>query len=571
MATAVELAHQQLKEKGAFYTPPSMARFLVSWAVRSATDTVLDPSCGDGEFLVQSIRRLRELGAEREAAAEQVRGIEFDSEAAELAKGRVIGESRGTEPHIQRADFFSCRPMNREYDCRLDASTVPAVDAVVGNPPYIRYHGFHGTVRASAAVAVARHGIRLTDLTSSWAPFVVHATSFLKPRGRLAFVLPGELLYVDYAKAVRDFLSVAYSSVSIIAFNERVFPGVLADTLLVLAEKQGPTSGLSVVRLRNLSELPEEGTPFGAATRVPFNKDDAKWSHLILPPDARLAYQSLTGRVGVSRLGKHFCVDIGVVSGNNDFFVLTQDQLDRSRIPPNEVVPCLSSSRQLLGTRIGKEEFAEMRRSGQKAWLLNLAGKSRLSEAAKGYLVKGTHNGAREGYKVHSRRKWYEVPSVYSPDAFMSYFISEAPRFTVNDVGATSTNTIHRMRRLATNGFDTEMLVLSCYSTVTGLSAEVEGRSYGGGVAKLETKEAENLLVVVPSDASVKELRQSQRGIHESLLGHNPDGAAELVDQILLEGQLGLTPGGIRTLRDGLDALRSRRRSRMHPGATRND
>lgn len=571
MATVLEPARQQLKEKGAFYTPPSMARFLVSWGIRSADDTVLDPSCGDGEFLIQALRRLRELGAKNQDAAEQVRGVEFDATAAEQAKDGIRKESSGGTPHVAVADFFSCRPQHRGFAGRLDAAILPAVDAVVGNPPYIRYHGFQGTVRASAAAAVAHHGIRLTDLTSSWAPFVVHATSFLKPNGRLAFVLPGELLYVDYAKAVRDFLSVAYKSVSIIAFDERVFPGVLADTLLVLAEKQGPSEGLSVTRVHNLSDLPTKGATFGTSVRTPFDISDPKWSYLILSPDARAAYRGLPGVSGVQRLRAYFTVDIGVVSGNNDFFLLTQDQLDRSRIPPSEVVPCLSSSRHLLGTRIGKEEFAEVRRAGQKAWLLNLAGKSRLSEAAKGYLAKGTHNGAREGYKVHSRRKWYEVPSVYSPDAFMSYFISEAPRFTVNDVGATSTNTIHRMRRVATNGFDTEMLVLSCYSTVTGLSAEVEGRSYGGGVAKLETKEAENLLVVVPSDASVKELRQSQRGIHESLLGHDPDGAAELVDQILLEGQLRLTPGGIRTLRDGLDALRSRRRSRMHPGATRND
>ena len=351
-------------------------------------------------------------------------------------------------------------------------------------PLDIRYHGFQGTVRASAAAAVAHHGIRLTDLTSSWAPFVVHATSFLKPNGRLAFVLPGELLYVDYAKAVRDFLSVAYKAVSIIAFDERVFPGVLADTLLVLAEKQGPSEGLSVTSSSQPFRPPHQGCDLWRERPHSLRYQRPQ----VVVPDSTPGCESGLPRPPRSKRspappcllhGRYWrCV------GEQRLLPANSNQLDRSRIPPSEVVPCLSSSRHLLGTRIGKEEFAEVRRAGQKAWLLNLAGKSRLSEAAKGYLAKGTHNGAREGYKVHSRRKWYSVPSVYSPDAFMSYFISEAPRFTVNDVGATSTNTIHRMRRVATNGFDTEMLVLSCYSTVTGLSAEVEGRSYGGGVAR---------------------------------------------------------------------------------------
>ena len=63
-----------LKEKGAFYTPRSMAAFLVDWAVRLPTDVVLDPSCGDGEFLTESIRRLRELGANAFQALSQTPG-----------------------------------------------------------------------------------------------------------------------------------------------------------------------------------------------------------------------------------------------------------------------------------------------------------------------------------------------------------------------------------------------------------------------------------------------------------------------------------------------------------------
>jgi hypothetical protein len=43
-------------------------------------------------------------------------------------------------------------------------------------------------------------------------------------------------------------------------------------------------------------------------------------------------------------------------------------------------------------------------------------------------------------------------------------------------------------------------------SSITLLSAEIEGRAYGGGVLKLETKEAERLLVPVGSPAQVERL-----------------------------------------------------------------
>ena len=564
MAAVAAPARTVLKERGAFYTPPSMAEFLVRWAVRSPSEVVLDPSCGDGEFLSQTARRLIQLGATGDQAARQVIGVDFNPEAAAQSTYRVREETTSdASPQVLTADFFSCRPSTRTYANRLDAEVIPTVDAIVGNPPYIRYHGFQGSVRFSAAAAVAQQEVRLTDLTSSWAPFVVHATSFLKSTGRLAFVLPGELLSVDYAKSIRDFLAVAYKSVTIIAFNERVFPGVLADTVLVLADKQGSEDGLALVRLQNLSGLPKSPSDLITGSRTPFARSQSKWSYLILDPAARDAYRACDELPGVARLGTCFSVDIGVVSGNNDFFVLTEQQLKDYRIPRDEVIPILSSSRHLKGTSFGTAEFDEVRSSGQRCWLLNLAGRTKVSEATRAYLLTARRTSTRSRYKIRSRRRWYDVPSVYAPAAFMSYFISEAPRFVVNDVGATSTNTIHRLRRVGKDSRDAVPLVLSCYSTLTQLSAEVEGRSYGGGVGKLETKEAESLRLVVPDSTTSTELLGRNSKVHGLLRTGELHEATGLIDEVLLEGQLGLNAARIRLLDSGTSSLRSRRMTRM--------
>ena len=502
----------------------------------------------------------------------EVIGVDSDPEAVERAIERVSLEgTKEAPPHLTVTDFFSCRPSTRSFANRLDAEILPSVDAVVGNPPYIRYHGFRGPVRSSAAAAVADQQIRLTDLTSSWAPFVVHATSFLKPGGRLAFVLPAELLSVDYARAIRDFLAVAYKSITIIAFDERVFPGVLADTVLVLADKQGAEAGLALVRLQNLSQLPQTSADLRRGAWVPFPDSEPKWSSLILEPSAREVYRVCDTLDGVSRLGASMSVDIGVVSGNNDFFVLTQQQLQGSRIPREEVIPIVSSSRHLKGARVGAAEFDEIRESGQRCWLLNLAGRVKISDEARVYLSSAGKRGTQSRYKVRTRRRWFDVPSVYAPDAFMSYFISEAPRFVVNAVGATSTNTIHRLRRAGGDPHATVPLILSCYSTLTQLSAEVEGRSYGGGVGKLETKEAESLRLVRPNTLAAKELRQAEAKIHGLLRSGSTSEATEIVDELLLEGQLGLSPTRIQLLKGGLVSLRSRRKSRMSGGPSRND
>ena len=53
------------KALGAYYTDSQIADFLVWWAVRDASDTVLDPAFGGGVFLRAACRRLRRSGAIR--------------------------------------------------------------------------------------------------------------------------------------------------------------------------------------------------------------------------------------------------------------------------------------------------------------------------------------------------------------------------------------------------------------------------------------------------------------------------------------------------------------------------
>lgn len=72
-------------------------------------------------------------------------------------------------------------------------------DAVIGNPPYVRYQGCTGALRAAGRRAALNGGVGLTALASSWAAFTVHAAEFLRPGGRLGLVLPAELLTVNYA------------------------------------------------------------------------------------------------------------------------------------------------------------------------------------------------------------------------------------------------------------------------------------------------------------------------------------------------------------------------------------
>src|SRR5438477_12808110 len=77
------------KALGAFYTSIQIADFLVWWAVRSAHDTVMDPSFGGGVFIRSACNRLIALGGN---PANQVFGVELDPRVYDLITDKIRDE-----------------------------------------------------------------------------------------------------------------------------------------------------------------------------------------------------------------------------------------------------------------------------------------------------------------------------------------------------------------------------------------------------------------------------------------------------------------------------------------------
>lgn len=114
--------------------------------------------------------------------ATQVRGIELSSETYRSTRNSFDGVDNA--PQLIHGDFFDQSP--RQFG---------KVTAIVGNPPFIRYQRFSGEVRQKALRRASEAGVELSELCSSWAPFLVHATTFIEPDGRMAVVAPAELVH----------------------------------------------------------------------------------------------------------------------------------------------------------------------------------------------------------------------------------------------------------------------------------------------------------------------------------------------------------------------------------------
>ena len=106
---------------------------------------------------------------------------------------------------------------------------------------------------------------------------------------------------------------------------------------------------------------------------------------------------------------------------------------------------------------------------------------------------------------------------------------------------------------------------LAALNTVTSLSAETVGRAYGGGMLKIEPKEADRL--PVPTPAVLAAARDQLTAVRPQVSAklRTPRGlldAVKLIDDVLLVGQLGMRRGEVRALREAHAELSARRVAR---------
>lgn len=546
------------KLRGGYYTSSEVAAWLCAWAIRSPKDRVLEPSCGDGAFLDAAVKRFAEMGARSPTIANHLIGIEIIATEAVRARVKMKGllGSRAGDV-VETADFFGWFQQNKQLP----------FDVVIGNPPFIRYQTFPEPHRSRAMAIMTEQGLSPNRLTNIWVPFVVAAVASLRPGGRLALVLPAELLQVTYAAQLRSFLTDRFARIDIVACNELFFENAEQEVVLLLAD--GALAAASVANVcrvtmtetRTVAEITKKPpvAVLKAAQPKIVQHDNEKWLKYFLTEHEIAFMRSLRASSVTADLSSHASVDVGVVTGKNDFFVLSGVQVAELGLE-KYTAPLVSRAVQLKGARIGKADWKSMASAGDRVYLLHLkpTNGTKPSGALARYISFGEGNEVHKGFKCSVRAPWYAVPSVWNPDGFLFRQIYDFPRVVLNQAGATSTDTIHR---LTCKTEKPERVIANTYTWLTAASAEIEGRSYGGGVLELEPTEAERLLMPAKLNGAMP-LAECDRLTRAGSL----DDVLEENARIVLRGHMGLSQSDCHLLRDIWMKMRDRRMARRRRG-----
>lgn len=461
------MARLSQKHSGAYFTPDAVAASLVKWAVRSPSDRMLDPSCGDGRF----------LSAHRNCV-----GIEQDSFSAAAAMDRAPWAL------VHEGDFFTWA-----------AETPERFECAAGNPPFIRYQTFKGVMRERALNLCRALGANFSGLSSSWAPFLVAAASLLKPGGRMAFVVPAEIGHAPYAAPLIEYLVANFSEVHIVAVRTKLFPDLSEDCWLLHTSGFGGCT--DSIRFTALEEFkPNAGGRIPReAEEVPVSEWRSVWNRrlrpFVIPKSARVLYRLAAEHGRSVRFGHAANVGIGYVSGANDFFHLRPSQADQLDIPSVLLHPAVRNGRALPEQHLTAKTIDKWRAADEPVMLLRLpkVSEGKLPLAVRRYLDSDAGKEARSAYKCRVRDPWFSVPDVRTPDFFLSYMSGVTASLVRNAGGATCTNSVHGVR--VRDAAAMKRVVKHWSSDFVALSREIEGHPLGGGMLKLEPREAGHILI----------------------------------------------------------------------------
>jgi len=509
------------RELGAYYTPNVLSSLLAKWAIRSCNEHVLEPGFGGCGFLQVAIDRLTELGSA--SPKNQLYGCDIDPQAFAYLSEK-LGVLRLERRYIL-SDFVAVSPQ--------DFST-PAFDVVIGNPPYVSLHNMSVSQKASVQAWREKTGIKINGRASLWAYFVLHAMSFLKPGGRMAWVLPGSFLEADYATSLRAAISACFEETIAIQLTERMFISVGAEerTVVLLCSGFGASSkGFKISHCASANQLESE-----IAT---YSQDNAFLDKQNSPPQLQgsqadaCIYSNLSASTDAVNLGDLCKVLIGTVTGANRFFIMSPSRAKLHHLGERNLKPILSKFGHIQGAQINEVDI-ENWHSQDKPYLLFHLPDKRMTHAAANYVATFPSDERLQNSTFRRRNDWLKADDGRIPHAFFSYMMHDGPRMVLNNAAINATNSIHRVFFNSPVALQTrKLVVISLCSTFSQLSAEHVGRSYGSGVLKVEPSEANRIRLILPKDKTDEQIDAAFEQIDACFRQCNTKGAQQVADMFI--------------------------------------
>ena len=343
---------------------------------RDRLRSVLDMGAGDSRFA-------------RGGFFDRYVGVEIDGKRVEVSKPPANGEM-----------IYGCVFQHEGGD----------YDACIGNPPYARHHDIQSQWKERTVARLERElAVPLDKHCNLYIYFFCLGLLKTCRDGLVALVIPYEWVSRPSAKALREYIQRQRWNVAVYRFQMPIFKGVMTTASISIVDKA---------------------------------RRDGRWRYYDITPGYQVVTRqgiadSKQGVLAYAERGKIWALR-GLSPGSQKVFTLSEGQRIRAGLSKRDVVPCVTTLRNLPPSLRTLSRVAFMKyfvQAGQKCWLIRSHEMQR-SSALNAYL-EAVPEKERQTYTCRNQTPWFRyLPHPVPQILFSSGFTKFGPKVLVNFAGA---------------------------------------------------------------------------------------------------------------------------------------
>jgi len=237
------LSHHEKDGRGQFFTPEPVIDFCVEMMQPKPNETVIDPACGSGGFLMSTLKYLQNNNTELDTSkivSENLFGSDINKSIARIAKMKLLLEANG------KTNILCTNSLEDLDSLKLTLSHSNGFDLVLANPP------FGAKVTNSSTLSKFDLGYKWTNhegeyhKTKTVYPnqnaeilFIERCLQLLKEGGRMAIVLPNGNFENPSLEYLRYYIKLKAKILAIVNLPQETFIpfGTGVKTSLLFLEK----------------------------------------------------------------------------------------------------------------------------------------------------------------------------------------------------------------------------------------------------------------------------------------------------------------------------------------------
>lgn len=447
----------------------------------------LDPALGSGSFYSAFLQVFDNKYIDKSY------GIEIDKEFSFIA--------------MSLWSLLGLNVINDDFTKLTNSDSIEKVDLLVCNPPYVRHHHISETDKTRyVQFTKSNFRISISKLAGLYCHFIFLSHNFVKDDGMSVWLIPSEFLDVNYGVAVKEYLLNKVELIRVHRFNpENVrFSDALVSSVVLWFKKCQPRINSKIeFTYGDLILKPSKTIEINRSTL----KSNEKWSGIFQHG------QSISKKSNNPKIKDLFSIKRGIATGNNAYFILKEEEIEKKGLTKHFFKPILPSPRFINSDIIKSDEDGDPLLIERYYVLDCKISKDKIDVKYQNlidYINYGESNGVSLGYICKNRNPWYSQEKRDCPLFVCNYIGREnstkAFRFILNKSKSIVTNSYLGLYpkpifyKLNKSDPNISIQILNMLNSITSNELIKNGRVYGGGMYKLEPKELENVELNLPYD-----------------------------------------------------------------------